>query len=115
MPWRAHYAETVPCASVCYARLVPGYPAPLCARPLRRLRGQFFFSSRRRHTRCLSDWSSDVCSSDLPQPPPTPCGTPDTECPCGRPCSPVALSAPLRQRPCSPLRFGLANRPEIGR
>src|SRR5262245_48050829 len=26
---------------------------------------QFFFSSRRRHTRCLSDWSSDVCSSDL--------------------------------------------------
>src|SRR5262245_65245773 len=28
----------------------------------------FFFSSRRRHTRCLSDWSSDVCSSDLDQP-----------------------------------------------
>src|SRR5262245_62421119 len=27
----------------------------------------FFFSSRRRHTRCLSDWSSDVCSSDLQQ------------------------------------------------
>src|SRR5205814_6232835 len=27
----------------------------------------FFFSSRRRHTRCLSDWSSDVCSSDLEQ------------------------------------------------
>src|SRR5262245_16814584 len=26
-----------------------------------------FFSSRRRHTRCLSDWSSDVCSSDLRQ------------------------------------------------
>src|ERR1035441_7254239 len=25
----------------------------------------FFFSSRRRHTRCLIDWSSDVCSSDL--------------------------------------------------
>src|SRR5258705_6768937 len=25
----------------------------------------FFFSSRKRHTRCLSDWSSDVCSSDL--------------------------------------------------
>src|ERR1039458_10742843 len=24
-----------------------------------------FFASRRRHTRCLSDWSSDVCSSDL--------------------------------------------------
>src|SRR5574338_741393 len=26
----------------------------------------FFFSSRRRHTRCHGDWSSDVCSSDLP-------------------------------------------------
>src|SRR6267378_1220103 len=27
--------------------------------------GDFFFSSRRRHTRSLRDWSSDVCSSDL--------------------------------------------------
>src|SRR2546429_3399596 len=27
--------------------------------------GVFFFSSRRRHTRCSRDWSSDVCSSDL--------------------------------------------------
>src|SRR6266542_5930667 len=25
----------------------------------------FFFSRRRRHTRCYRDWSSDVCSSDL--------------------------------------------------
>src|SRR5437899_12303553 len=25
----------------------------------------FFFSSSSRHTTCLSDWSSDVCSSDL--------------------------------------------------
>src|SRR5207245_11039570 len=25
----------------------------------------FFFSSRRRHTRCYRYWSSDVCSSDL--------------------------------------------------
>src|SRR5256884_7157503 len=32
---------------------------PLCAC------GSFFFSSRRRHTRCSRDWSSDVCSSDL--------------------------------------------------
>src|SRR2546429_1127895 len=36
----------------------------------RRKRGQcstdvFFFSSRRRHTSCSRDWSSDVCSSDL--------------------------------------------------
>src|SRR5260221_1378539 len=28
----------------------------------------FFFPSRRRHTRSLCDWSSDVCSSDLDQP-----------------------------------------------
>src|SRR5260221_8374789 len=28
----------------------------------------FFFSSRRRHTRSLCDWSSDVCSSDLKYP-----------------------------------------------
>src|SRR3712207_8513027 len=28
----------------------------------------FFFSSRRRHTRYWRDWSSDVCSSDLPTP-----------------------------------------------
>src|SRR5437016_10338582 len=26
----------------------------------------FFFSSRRRHTRLVSDWSSDVCSSGQP-------------------------------------------------
>src|SRR5699024_1280279 len=28
----------------------------------------YFFSSRRRHTRSKRDWSSDVCSSDLPNP-----------------------------------------------
>src|SRR5699024_11632487 len=32
------------------------------------------FSSRRRHTRSKRDWSSDVCSSDLPSRPP---GAPD--------------------------------------
>src|SRR5207248_4413956 len=26
---------------------------------------EFFFASRRRHTRSYGDWSSDVCSSDL--------------------------------------------------
>src|SRR5262249_56531343 len=43
----------------------------------------FFFSSRRRHTRLVSDWSSDVCSSDLaeqslslPHPKPTPASSP---------------------------------------
>src|SRR3712207_9237299 len=29
------------------------------------MKGFFFFSSRRRHTRYWRDWSSDVCSSDL--------------------------------------------------
>src|SRR5258705_4631573 len=37
----------------------------------------FFFSSRRRHTRCLSDWSSDVCSSDLNV---DACGSPGRDC-----------------------------------
>src|SRR5438309_7344955 len=32
----------------------------------------FFFSSRRRHTRWNCDWSSDVCSSDLPSSSPGP-------------------------------------------
>src|SRR5437588_9819240 len=31
-------------------------------------RDLFFLSSRRRHTRSLCDWSSDVCSSDLADP-----------------------------------------------
>src|SRR5207249_8870294 len=34
------------------------------------------FSSRRRHTRSKRDWSSDVCSSDLPEQGP---GNPDCE------------------------------------
>src|SRR5437879_12204482 len=37
---------------------------------------RFFFSSRRRHTRYIGDWSSDVCSSDLGKiPPPCPDAT----------------------------------------
>src|SRR5207245_7119096 len=31
-------------------------------------RSVFFLTSRRRHTRCYRDWSSDVCSSDLREP-----------------------------------------------
>src|ERR1017187_10259808 len=44
---------------------------PLVLRELVRARSTnsspcvFFFSSRRRHTRYIGDWSSDVCSSDL--------------------------------------------------
>src|SRR5690349_23509554 len=37
----------------------------------------FFFSSRRRHTRSLRDWSSDVCSSDLTAAPEKPADRPD--------------------------------------
>src|SRR5437879_13010648 len=36
----------------------------------------FFFSSRRRHTRYIGDWSSDVCSSDLSSPPRSPSRAP---------------------------------------
>src|SRR2546429_484788 len=38
----------------------PDLPVALKCRRL----SLFFFSSRRRHTRCSRDWSSDVCSSD---------------------------------------------------
>src|SRR6266550_5892946 len=41
----------------------------MSARPAIARRGSFFFSSRRRHTRCSRDWSSDVCSSDLAESP----------------------------------------------
>src|ERR1039458_10471966 len=40
----------------------------MCHNVLAFPRSLFFFSGRRRHTRCLSDWSSDVCSSDLANP-----------------------------------------------
>src|SRR5256884_7429339 len=42
--------------------------SPVTSRPYNRIRvprSPFFFSSRRRHTRCSRYWSSDVCSSDL--------------------------------------------------
>src|SRR5256885_5393659 len=54
----------------------------------------FFFSSRRRHTRLQGDWSSDVCSSDLPVP-----GHP---APRGRPRGPPGRSHSLRARPRPP-------------
>src|SRR3712207_4462032 len=54
----------------------------------------FFFSSRRRHTRYWRDWSSDVCSSDLPG-----AGT----APESRACRRDAWGSPLR-RGTPPLR-----------
>src|SRR2546429_6398492 len=44
---------------------VPGLPEENRGVVKETLRVRFFFSSRRRHTRCSRDWSSDVCSSDL--------------------------------------------------
>src|SRR5260221_8411883 len=41
------------------------FMAPRSTRTRQPSRIFFFFSSRRRHTRSLCDWSSDVCSSDL--------------------------------------------------
>src|SRR5207245_3081920 len=41
--------------------------------------GSVLLSSRRRHTRCYRDWSSDVCSSDLSISAP-PIGTPCSSC-----------------------------------
>src|SRR3712207_8395891 len=43
--------------SLCFSRFIEPSDEALCF---------FFFSSRRRHTRYWRDWSSDVCSSDLP-------------------------------------------------
>ena len=66
----------------------------------------FFFSSRRRHTRLRRDWSSDVCSSDLPPSPsnrsPAPSSRPPRSHPAPRPraaervvpVSPIPPSAP---------------------
>src|SRR5438034_9916128 len=48
---------------VCMAARRAGWPPREAVRPTPLL--SFFFSSRRRHTRSLCDWSSDVCSSDL--------------------------------------------------
>src|SRR5262245_17017073 len=57
----------------------------------------FFLSSSRRHTRCLSDWSSDVCSSDLA---PSPSAAPST----AAPAAPAPLAGPAAPRP-SPKDF----------
>src|SRR5690554_7148919 len=50
----AHDRQVVPRWQICYDRRRAGRSGSV-----------FFFSSRRRHTRCGRDWSSDVCSSDL--------------------------------------------------
>src|SRR5690349_22859877 len=47
-----------------HCREARGYCGAGCG-SVRDSAGEFFFSSRRRHTCSLRDWSSDVCSSDL--------------------------------------------------
>src|SRR5437016_11819098 len=59
----APYLKHVGDASVCVLELV--YVGVLWLRFALIVFVFFFFSSRRRHTRLVSDWSSDVCSSDL--------------------------------------------------
>src|SRR5262249_59393001 len=65
-------------------------------RTLARAHVMFFFASRRRHTILVSDWSSDVCSSDLSASAPE---TPPPACPRAR----CAGRAP---RPVREPRFG---------
>src|SRR5690349_23691936 len=59
----------------------------------------FFFSSRRRHTRSLRDWSSDVCSSDLLKStlPSLPISTAE-----GRPFEPLSQGCSMVQMPPAP-------------
>src|SRR6266496_4020938 len=65
----------------------------------------FFFSSRRRHTRSLRDWSSDVCSSDLAsQPAGCPYQAPQT-CPASTPTYQADV-LPILQTKCNDCHTG---------
>src|SRR5262249_56640247 len=64
-PRRSTTAST-PAAKTLVASILPVFVLPFMPpRTLSSVVAAFFFSSRRRHTRLVSDWSSDVCSSDL--------------------------------------------------
>src|SRR5437868_10314605 len=63
---------------------------------IRNILCSFFFSSRRRHTRSKRDWSSDVCSSDLPG---TPLGRPPPKLQRPRPVRVIGLGHPAAQDP----------------
>src|SRR2546429_156602 len=72
MPWhcRAHWGRRAPSRGQNRPRLFArraneSVQGPRADRCYGAVRHDFFFSSRRRHTRCSRDWSSDVCSSDL--------------------------------------------------
>src|SRR2546429_2305857 len=79
----------------------------------------FFFSSRRRHTRCSRDWSSDVCSSDLHSTDEHPTAPPYNPASCaletakgGR--QPAAPRGTLRHPRAAPLRRSTHARPAAG-
>src|SRR5262249_59446919 len=69
-------SSLLPCSSKSWLTICSAYSTRAASTyirsPVVRTASIFFFSSRRRHTRLVSDWSSDVCSSDLlyiqPQP-----------------------------------------------
>src|SRR5438132_6470771 len=65
--------------------------------PLLLVIGLIFFSSRRRHTRSLCDWSSDVCSSDLTRSQ----GGPRRSVPAGMPDTAVVPARPRLRRALS--------------
>src|SRR5216683_6675805 len=78
---------------------------------MRRVRFFFFFSSRRRHTRSDRDWSSDVCSSDLPLAAPFA----DRGAGCPRDADPAAAGGPADAAGKIGARAaGLADRPGLG-
>src|SRR2546429_2661509 len=77
----------------------------------------FFFSSRRRHTRCSRDWSSDVCSSDLQSPARAEwfvrdCVSPQ---PCKSPCASRRMQKGRRRRPARTCRLRCPGRLPRGR
>src|SRR5215203_2567135 len=60
-------ADSTPSATAATRSSVPRiFHAIIATRLAAKLRA-FFCSSRRRHTTYWRDWSSDVCSSDLPR------------------------------------------------
>src|SRR5438034_9498349 len=75
----------------------------------------FFFSSRRRHTRSLCDWSSDVCSSDLirrgDRDRPLPRGIGRAGC---LRKSSIAVSKQNRHRPLTAVQWNKASTVEVG-
>src|SRR5699024_6057271 len=77
----------------------------------------FFFSSRRRHTISKRDWSSDVCSSDLPLPyrrcRPADAAGPDLSAFCAQLARGHLRARAHRPGPVPSSTFGLRRLPEV--